>query len=1183
MAKTMNVKTALNIDNREALKAVKALANELLALKKTLDDPLALRVKLDSQSVRNLKSELKSALQQVQVSPISSRGGTTTAQTTELRRVAQESQRTSKQIQTDIRRSVSYLQSIGTGSAQAINSAVTSSIGGIDRLVAKAKSAQESLESTFSFYKGGASGFINDIGGMGRGGIGSGNLPAVKEWTEVFSYAKKAMEEYGDVIEGEVIDEFGNLRNVTYDTFTVVDNETDNATKSMKQLGQEVQSVGRSIQSTGRTITKLGDGISQMSVKSMGVIKTVGETALRSLALLGVDTSNIVGNAVDEIKTLEQAQVGLRNQLSYKETGFDIDSYIDQIKQEAKKTVGVSAGSLADYIMQVAPAASSSDQAFEATMGLLKSIAFSGGDTSTELGYVVRNIRDVLAKGKAYQMDINQFNRAIPGLPTILQQAGLTQYVSDGQLNITEENVGQLLDVFAQLNKEGSPVAGILEEMNQTLSGLLEESEETIQQTVVAAIEESGLLEVWKDLLRNENIQTFVDEVARGLAGGLADFLSSFDMDTVLTEFFNVIREVSQYAKDTILPALKEALGLSKDADLTDTIVKLTQLLGDVAKGMVDGIKWTLDVISTLRKFNEWLKSVGINTADLVKVAGWLVTAGWGLGKIISTFGVSMTNLGRIVDYVGRKLKTMGDQTATSGSTSIAGGVGDRLAQTISGITGRSITSSTLLTSASALIGGHMASGALASAIGGDNSTAKGIIKDVTDLGSTFFAFNKILGPVGGVFAAFIEGLGKVTSAMNSIEQTRKEGRAAAAQQSLDTLQNVYVNNLKDMLRNAGLFSYEDPDSEDALVAAMEEALNIKSGDDPQEALNRLLNVYMQKYSANVTSTKFADYLAAITDPSNQAYIYGPTRLTSAYANTAQGTQALKTTYNRLLELGMVSAGPDIADYTGEELLRYFQNHGYKFESVEQLMAVMNYGESSRTGQQSILDQVSKVNFEVNGTQLQEDVEGYMDELGMYHLPDGGWGIKSEFRFQVSEVANAEVRKEILDTLGLTEIEPGKAVLEVGVMPTAYDSEKRSSALSNANLYKALTGEDLPAPVKRNFAGGYITPIYRAGGGDVPIMGVDVVPAMLARGEFVQPDHAVKTAGLSTMEALRRGDLVSAYNLIGSRIGGSAHNYTNTSNSWRQNSQSNMIVVNYANQSARRGAYRSIANMMAMR
>lgn len=950
------------------------------------------------------------------------------------------------------------------------------------------------------------------------------------------------------------------------------------ATSEAKNFTDQFVKAGRQIQSTGRTIKNLGQNITTFSNTGLSMIKSIATGALRTMTVMGFASHNLMSDAVDDIKTLEYAQVGLQNQFAKKEEGFDVTAYIEKIRETARTTMGVSAGDLADYLNQVAPVATDSQQAYDVTMGLLKAITYSGGDASTELGYVVRNIRDVLAKGKAYQMDINQFNRAIPGFTNILSEMGLSQFLDDsGQLEITKDNVDQLMNALAMFNSPNSPVYGILEQMNNSLGGLLEESKETIQQSVANAITNSGLLDVWKNLLRNDSIQRFISDLVNGVAGGIASFFSNIEVDEVLNTFFDTMRDIGKYLRDSIVPALKDMLGLEEGASLTELINSIIMHLGEFVKGLISGAKVVAWVVGRAREAFQWFSGIlsrfGIQTEGLATALGFAITAGSAVGRILNLFGSSLIGVGKQVVNFGKNLYQIFKGGEATGVMGIAQKGANKIADLINMVTGGDTTGGKVLGGAGIAAVGHLASGPLSElskVLTKDvfkwkseaQNYVQSVAKNATDLSSTFLGVTLAAGPVAGAATTLVEALFKVGKAANSLHDTVMEGERKIKEASLSSYQNFVYNIAQESLRSSGLFQFEDDNSEDALSYAMDVAKNIRDTTDPFSAAQQIIDAYMDKYSKNLAADKFASYLAAITDQESSSYIEGLTAITTDFANSERGTEMLKTLYDTFFSLGMLPQGAATEDYTGQEYLNLFNRLNWNIGNQEQLQAMYDYVTNINKSIDETREKASNIELRFGDENLAEEFDDIMREMNFRKNSEGNWVLKSEIEMGISQAEDQ--LKNIIDSMNE---KLKNSPINIPVVP--------KSALD--------ASDSLKNPLWGTFSkGGKVTPIYRAGGGNTPSMGVDTVPAMLAPGEFVQKASAVKLAGLGVMEALNHGDLRMAYGLLGAKL----NNYTTNSsktNNINSTRQSNNFFINNFGASGRANTYNGIRNRMALR
>lgn len=412
------------------------------------------------------------------------------------------------------------------------------------------------------------------------------------------------------------------------------------ANKSASAVEQSAHRASRAISGIGNVINGIGDFGGKLNQS----ITNLSNSLISPIRGVFSATKNFVATTVNEsigqIEKLELAQVGLQNHFK-NDTSFDVESYMQKIRTTAERTQGLSAGDLADYIAQLAPLSKgNSNASFDATMGALKIIKYSGGNPSVDMMSIIKNIRDVVSKGRAYQMDLNQFNRAASLLAPMLEQQGLTQFIkksSDGMtsLNITKNNYQGLLNAFAQLNYN-EELNKVFNEMSNTLSGLMEQTKQSIQNDVMNLIKYSennqeSLLDLWKQFLEGNELDSARGEIKKYLQRGavsLARFIKSLDKADIIRSAFDALKELGAYAKSELLPVVKELLGLSENASPTEVIKGLIRQIVDFGKGIMDGIKFFLGMLNKAKSLVE--QFFGENSGFIMQALGWVK----GFGKV---------------------------------------------------------------------------------------------------------------------------------------------------------------------------------------------------------------------------------------------------------------------------------------------------------------------------------------------------------------------------------------------------------------------------------------------------------------------------------------------------------------------------------------------------------------------
>ena len=371
--------------------------------------------------------------------------------------------------------------------------------------------------------------------------------------------------------------------------------------------------------------------------------------------------STTLSAGIEQRKKIEQAEIGFASFFG----ADNVAAVTSMIRNEAAKTPIVDAGSLADYVQQLAPVSKgNANLAVNAALGMLKTLVYSGSDIS-EGENVIKNIRDVIAKGKATAIDIRQFNRALPGLEKALADSGQTGFIDkEGKLNITKANVGKVLELFANLNTSpDSPLKNIEAAQQRTLAGLQQlfnEKKTTASETI---LQKSGVFSFMYDVMGIANdegkwatITNTIGTILQPLVRKVSEFLNSIDwreFGARFTEFFRGIGSAIQEAKDIIMPAISNAFGTASGG-----MDRFMSILTSFVRGLANGISETINIISVLVK-----KLANGNIEKFAELIGkYLISP---LGKLIQmAMGLTQNGIGaisRVFANIASMYKGLGD------------------------------------------------------------------------------------------------------------------------------------------------------------------------------------------------------------------------------------------------------------------------------------------------------------------------------------------------------------------------------------------------------------------------------------------------------------------------------------------------------------------------------------------
>lgn len=422
----------------------------------------------------------------------------------------------------------------------------------------------------------------------------------------------------------------------------------------INELNEKLKTTVRRFEEMGTRLNKVSSVV-QNSVQAFATLQsfayritsTFTRFARSTLSRIVNQVSTLTKESTEAFKSLEVSLIGFRNFFGEEQT----DRLYQRIKNIAARAPGLATTDLADYVRQIAPVSGhNADLALNASLGMLKTIQYGGASGSTEMEYVIKNIRDVLAKGKATAIDIRQFNRAMPILEEVLESVGQSQLLKDGVLTINKDNVDTILTAFAALNTSNqSAVKDIFSQMNQTLSGQWEQFREQFTTNLMEALRGSQVYGGAQNLLSQLNEGEYVNTGLRKLQEALARFINNinwFKLQRIATEIWDGMKIIWEGVEDAAENIMK-ALGRTSSGNVISSFAKW---IADLIRGMSDGITQVI-------KFVQYLERSGVMNG-LARTVGWLGSVGAMLTKVIGTMFSHLVNIsGNIMQLLSRYTK----------------------------------------------------------------------------------------------------------------------------------------------------------------------------------------------------------------------------------------------------------------------------------------------------------------------------------------------------------------------------------------------------------------------------------------------------------------------------------------------------------------------------------------------
>lgn len=838
--------------------------------------------------------------------------------------------------------------------------------------------------------------------------------------------------------------------------------------------------------------------------------------------------NSLVQTVIPAMKQLTTSAFEMESSFETARIGFKLffpndtpDELEAEIKRRAVASTAFDSASMAKYASQFATLTNGNSKlALDAIEGIADFLMASGQDVSTYLEKVVTNTIQVVSYGKATARDWREFTQKMPIFETILKQIQpeLANRIKDEDAEITKEDTRYLLEAF-QIVHNNSAISGVSSEYAKTYSGLKQIMAETIQTQMDDIVTSTGFYDTIKGFLQqSDKVRELLDKFLTPVYRKITTFLNGVDIDALIQKlgvFFDALMDGVQEIGHHLVSALQGVTGTS---DVDTMIKKVVKFIVDMFKGFIDGAKQLIEV---LNEFSGVFGGAGSAIGWMASPAGRAMTSAFtaGAGLLQTVGNLWPRNIGSSMAKSG---------AFASAKTAIGGAVG------------------LLAKSAMAYLATETTTGIVAALTGG-NTTATAL----TGVGTGMISGAIIAGPlgaaVGGLIGAFVgatnaakafkEKVEKLSSeAVDEIQSTWKSHAESLANKTLEMMgllghgvdlgatsgMNAY-NLLKDQFANGKITNMEDA------IKYMREQYRAQQ---------------VQQTMDNYTETSEFRALAG----TGSAFNYKGANLTSAeqqkrdeFADLLRTLQLLGSSYN------YTNANEKlIEDYFGGSAM-----------TTAQVDAIINkyadeYSKTQNQVEWDIPQLVGNIDNNINNLVAGFNYEYTLMDVKVQtiidHLKDGTTQVK-------------------LDPNTLDKIKQYEAI-DTGTLEHYQTQETVPSSQIEKNLFRGLTG-GLSGVVPHFAHGGkLVRPVYKASGGE---LGVDTVPVMAQRGEFIVRKSVVDKVGLPAMTALNWGDTRLAASLMGrptSISDNHARSYNDTSNYNNRNVRQYIQVINKNNSGA---------------
>ena len=455
------------------------------------------------------------------------------------------------------------------------------------------------------------------------------------------------------------------------------------------------------------------------------------------------------------------------------------------------------------------------------------------------------------------------------------------------------------------------------------------------------------------------------------------------------------------------------------------------------------------------------------------------------------------------------------------------------------------------------------------------NATGSEYIGDVTkglgDTAAAAIAVGSQFGPLPGLLAGFIESIKSVSEAATELADTYKEEQKT----KLETMYGQTVNDVwfkvLDGLKEQGLFKEYDDTSQTSKDATLDFLYEkVRTGvTDVNELFEGAKKTYLTTRAGIRAAGKFNEDVPGIKK--------SLTTTTRLDPNAGDNLMKLKAIYEKGVEMGWwgtAMAADEEGNLKADEYQNYLEKQGFDINSQEFLDKLyVEVNGLADTFAKEVSVQVPLHLTDKEGNEL-DDANAWAAAQG-WDVVDGKWYRNAEVYISYKESQDGTKTGNFSRAL--------RADGEYSFVDALAESADRMIGAGNPFLPWARDGWfNFNAWFKQN--GGFVKPIYRASGSEVPTRGVDTVPVMAQPGEYVMRKSAVNKFGAGVFNALNVGDLGKAAQLLGARFTG---NWNNSRSYSHNTSTINKYVTNKVSvfnrtRSGTVNSYNSLANRLAM-
>lgn len=944
---------------------------------------------------------------------------------------------------------------------------------------------------------------------------------------------------------------------------------------------------------------------------------------------------SFIGTGFEGAGAIEDARIAY--QLFFPDE--DPNDIVNKIRERAIKSPVFDVTELYKYVTQFAPlSGGDSDLAIDAIEGIAAMLKASGQDTSTYLQKLVTNTMQIVSTGKATVRDWNEFLRATPVFEQVMAEVtpALRAKLNDDTAEVTKNDTTQLLRALQLVARESS-ISDVISIQAGNWQGLKQQAEDIYKDVSTQLTIDSGLFSAAKAVLAHSQD---LDRLARKYILPVENILASFLRNIDWVELEKMLDDISRIVGQTVIDILRifDVTASTFDTkSLRKIITDALSFLSEFFKGFAQGIKDVINMLSWLTKTfhldtsaafllgwlaspggNMWSKFLGMVEGVAQILANMFQTlrdlSSWGFFRTLMSnkaFIFSRNSaLMQGVGAIGKGIKSVASKVGAAISSWFTGtafynNVVSKISATMHAKFGAHIISrmarfigNTIVTAVQSavlmLVGSGFSQLAIETGSALGNTQAGAVVGGVGNSlisGVGGAALGAQIGSLGGPIGAAIGGaiggtLGVIKGILETSLQYQKKIKEELSsvyhevQEQLKVARAEYAENVASRVVDAYNQLFPDNQMDAGSKAAgyakqrVAQIIVNRGVDDytEQELLEELASAYFYKKAAeNLADFDQSEYFKSLAGVGNVFDYKTNLDLRDRLAEVIKNYRLISDAYNY----------KEGAEASPEALVETWLNGNTFTEAqIEAFIAQA----SDRTAEVTAINQTTAA-IDTQTEEYKTAFQGYNDTLNkMIEKIESISHITSDGEVTVDANGNVYVTKSDGRKYGLND--DGSLGTFFGKITERIKNATDAAAEYIQKTKKIPVDLIVPGVVPNNkintgfFNGGYVKPVYKQSGGP---LGVDTVPVMAQRGEFIVRKSVAEKVGLPALTALNLGDTKLASALMGRPNINNANTSTinRSTNDNRKFIKQIVKVVNRNHMSSLNASY-ALANRLAL-